>query len=460
MPSTLNSQPSSLSASTGERVWGEVSIPASPDSQPSTLNSRLSSSIDSFIAWLARVGYESYDPYDLWGTRYGLFARRLYYAKNPLGLPLIAPIVAAETLFPSVRKLFVRPQRFATADAQLLLAFLNLHSLDTGERDRRGCHSQLSTLNPQPLERARALASDLLKISIPGFSGHCWGYPFDWQNNHGLWKKNTPFITATPYCFEGFLGLFDVTGEHHYLDVAESIARFVQKDLHDTPTSETAAAGSYSPNDRSEVLNASAYRAMVLFEAARRFDQPQYRATAEKNLNFILENQREDGAWLYALDHPSERFIDHFHTCFVLKNLVKINRHLNSDSVRAAIRKGYDYYRRELFDREGFPKSFAVQPRKQLVRLEMYNFAEAITLGSLLRDDIPDAFSEAQRLAALFMERYQLRAGHFVTRVFIGGWHHTFPFLRWPQAQLFHALTNLLCALSQPSPLPGRADQG
>jgi hypothetical protein len=31
-----------------------------------------------------------------------------------------------------------------------------------------------------------------------------------------------------------------------------------------------------------------------------------------------------------------------------------------------------------------------------------------------------------------------------VTRVFRGGFRHRFPFLRWPQAQLFYALTNLL----------------
>ena len=51
---------------------------------------RLCASIHSFIRWLDRVGYESYDPYDLWGTRYGLFARRLYYEKNSFGLLLIA----------------------------------------------------------------------------------------------------------------------------------------------------------------------------------------------------------------------------------------------------------------------------------------------------------------------------------------------------------------------------------
>jgi hypothetical protein len=33
-----------------------------------------------------------------------------------------------------------------------------------------------------------------------------------------------------------------------------------------------------------------------------------------------------------------------------------------------------------------------------------------------------------------------------VTRVYLGGIKHTVPFIRWPQSQLFLALTNLLLA--------------
>ena len=403
------------------------------------LSPPLLKSIERFTVWLERTEGQSFDPYDLWGTRYGLFARRLYYRKNPIGVALVAPLLLMEMFCPGLRMALVQKQRYATADAQIALAFLNLHSISGDSRF---------------LREARQIASHLIESSIPGYSGHCWGYPFAWQYNQGLCEKNTPFITATPYCFEAFLGLFDVTGDTSYLDVARSIAEFVHKDLHDTPTSPTAAAGSYSPDDHSEVINASAYRAMVLFEAAFRFNNDAYRQTAQRNLNFILENQRADGAWLYALDHPSDRFIDHFHTCFVLKNLFKLNRRLNSDAVSAALRKGFEYYQRELFDREGLPKSFAVEPRRQIVRLEMYNFAEAITLGALIREEIPAAYDLAQRLARLLIQDYQLPEGHFVTRIYIGGFNHTMPFLRWPQAQLFYALTNLLFTLNPAAQKP------
>jgi len=261
-----------------------------------------------------------------------------------------------------------------------------------------------------------------------------------------LWKKNTPYITCTPYCFEAFLGLYDATGEQRYLDLARSITTFVYTDLKDTPMGEDAAAASYSPMDETKVVNASAYRAWVLFEADRRFNLPEYKEKAQRNLNFILQSQQPDGSWLYAVATPGEGFIDHFHTCFVLKKLFKINQGLNRPAVAEAIRKGYAYYREKLFRPDGLPKAFALEPRTQIVTLEMYNFAEAITLGALLRDFIPEAFTTAQKLATILCEKYQLADGHFVTRVYRGGFKHTFPFLRWPQAQLFYSLTNLLVA--------------
>jgi hypothetical protein len=263
--------------------------------------------------------------------------------------------------------------------------------------------------------------------------------------------KNTPHITATPYCYEFFARLFDVTEESRYGNIARSIATFVAEDLKDTPTGKDAAASSYTPYDCGKVVNASAYRAFVLADAARRFGVEAWESKAEKNVQFVLDSQQADGSWLYAIDNPKEAFIDHFHTCFVLKNLYKINRSWQREDVVQAVCKGYEWYRRELFDANDDPKLYAIAPRREIVRLEMYNFAEAISLGALLRDEMPDAFALSQTLAARLIQQYTLPAGHWVTRVYRGGRCHTLPFLRWPQAQLFYSLTSLLRARSAAS---------
>ena len=384
-----------------------------------------------FCRWLDAAGFESYDPYDIWGTKYGLFSRRLYYRVPLVGIPLIAPLLLMEMIHPSLRSVLVKKERFASADAQLALAFLNLYKVSENELY---------------LDRAVRLGADLLRTSLPGYSGHCWGYPFDWQNASGLWRKNTPFITSTPYCYEAFVGLGEASGEAKYFDVAKSIARFVHDDLNDTPTSPRAAAASYSPLVHDKVINASAYRAFVLFDAAHRFALTQYLEKAEKNLQFVLEEQRSNGSWLYAAGTETESFIDHFHTCFVLKNLFKINQHLRNAEVRQALTNGYAYYRKALFHPDGMPRYFARSPRTQIVRVETYNLAEAITLGVLLGNEFPAAIGVPRDLAGRLCREFQLPDGHFVTRVYRGGIRHTTPFLRWPQAQVFYALTSLLLA--------------
>jgi hypothetical protein len=392
---------------------------------------------DRFVEWLERHGVDGYDPYDVWGTSYGKLARRTYYSKNPVGIAMTAPLILMEIILPQIRAILVKKKRYPTADAQLGLAFLNMHEVCQRCGDARASRW---------LAKAKSLAGDLLIQSVPGFKGNCWGYPFDWQHVNGLMPKNTPHITATPYCYELFASLFDLTGERAYLDVAASISKFVFEDLKDTPTGRESAASSYTPYDQGKVVNASAYRAFVLFDAAERLGRDDYRERAMKNLRFILESQGAEGSWLYAIDNPAEAFIDHFHTCFVLKCLFKLNRHLRSPEVKNAVEKGYRWYRENLYDERDSPRSFAIAHRLQIVRLEMYNVAEAISLGVLLRSDLPDAFSLAQRLAAAFLRPNQVRRGYWVTRVYLGGIRHTFPYLRWPQSQLFLALTNLLLA--------------
>lgn len=410
-----------------------------------------------FAAWLDKSGYASYDPYDVWGSRYGRLARRLYYEKHAVGVTLTAPLILMEIVCPGLRGLFVRKDRFPTADAQLILAFLNLYEASQNQQVPNGAPAGKARQNRPTgswLAKAESLAEELLAQSVPGYSGSCWGYPFNWQNVNGLMPKGTPHITATPYCYEAFTKLFDVTGEDHYLEVARSIAEFAYQDLNDTPTGNHSAASSYTPHDHVKVVNASAYRAFLLFDAARRFQCDAFRTKAWKNLRFVLESQQADGSWLYAIDNPAEAFIDNFHTCFVLKNLYKINLHLQCADVWQAIERGYEWYRKALFDEQDNPKSFAIAPRLQIVRLEMYNIAEAITLGVLLRNDISGALAVAETLAARLIRRYGLPAGYWVTRVYLGGIKHTLPFLRWPQSQLFLALTNLLVVAQAEANVP------
>lgn len=382
-----------------------------------------------FIDWLKSYGYEGYDAYDLWATRYGVFARKVFYKNKLLGAPLVAPVALADIFFPGVRRLFTKRKSYATSDAHFLLGFLNLYEATGDERY---------------LAEAKTLAGSLLASSVYGFSGDCWGYPFDWQNNRGLWKKGTPFITVTPYAFEAFLALYEATGEKKHLDIALSSARFALNDLRVTWQEGDAEATSYSPLDDTRIVNANAYRAFVLAEAFSRSGNEAFMKAARRNIAFILKAQKPDGSWLYAEGNPKDAFIDHFHTCFVLKNLYKANRHLKSSEVDRAIERGLTFYHSALFDAEGMPKPYAAGKKAGIVKIEMYDVAEAISLGVLMRGSFPANYGKAVRLARRLND-YQHAKGFFATRVYSWGPQYS-PYVRWPQAQLFYSLTEVMKA--------------
>src|SRR6185369_9644648 len=113
------------------------------------------------------------------------------------------------------------------------------------------------------------------------------------------------------------------------------------EDIKDYPFSTTASTSSYTPFDRGGVINASAYRGLLLTRASLDFDDKRYMTIAERNVNFVLENQRPDGSWYYAID--SRDFVDHFHTCFVLKALAQLDQLKPNAAYRDAIGRGVDY---------------------------------------------------------------------------------------------------------------------
>jgi hypothetical protein len=389
-------------------------------------------SIRQFLDWLGHNGTAGFDPYDLWSTGYGVNARRLFYKYGRAAAVASAPLLFAEKLFPEAARRSIEKKQYATSHAHLILGLLNLHAVPAFGGDH--------------LTHAKKLGGELDDLKIKGYSGDCWGYPFNWENRRGLWPKDTPLITVTPYGFEANLALYDVTNDESYLDRARSVVEFAVNDLNLIERLDGSAASSYSPLDRSLVINASAYRAFVLITGGRIFANKKADDIGQRLIQFVINRQRADRSWPYALETKGDDFVDHFHTCFVLKNLAKVYAVNGAPEILKAIEKGYAYYENELFYDDGLPRPFSVGGDRSL-KYNLYDFAEAINLGVVLREQIPQAFDRALSVARAVAEKFQLPDGHFMTAVDKLGLRKKLAFIRWPQAQLFHALTSLLRTL-------------
>jgi hypothetical protein len=220
-----------------------------------------------------------------------------------------------------------------------------------------------------------------------------------------------------------------------------SIARHALEDIKDYPVSPAASTCSYTPFDKGGVVNAGAYRAFLLASASIDLKQELYWKIGEGNLNFVLEAQRPDGSWYYSTEGQRD-FVDHFHTCFVLKALVKIDRLKPSVRCRRAIDMGIEYYLANLLDKDGLPKPFSKAPRMTVYRRELYDYAECINLCVLLRERLPEMAGVLERVIEDAFTRWVKSDGSFRARELWLGWDNV-PMHRWAQSQMFRSLSLL-----------------
>jgi len=404
--------------------------PSAPTrSSPPPAPQAVRAALDRFVVWLDGYGETSQDHQDFFASRVGRAAKSLYYKHPRLGTVAVLPMVACEAFAPWTRKYFYPRMRLPIADAHYAMGFAHLHRL---------------TGNPKHLERARHFLEVLKQSRCPGYDDRWgWGYPFDWQTKGGILARGTPLITTTPYCYEAFADVHAIDPRPEWRDALHAIAEHCLLDYRDIVLSPGVATCTYTPTGGERVVNASAYRAYTLFRAWKEFGDERYRTAAEPNLRFVLQCQLEDGSWPYAVD-GKRPFVDHFHTCFVMKALAKIEALTGDAACTRALQTGIAYYLQYLFDDEGLPKPFARAPRLTVYRRELYDCAECINLGVLLRGRFYELDQAVDRTVTEMIERWQLPTGSFRSRKLLLSWDNV-PMHRWGQSEVFRALALYSC---------------
>ena len=390
---------------------------------------RVADVLSNFTRWLDGYGETSRDHQSFFAGPIGGAAKQLYYRHKLLGTAAVAPMIFFEAFLPTARRFFHKRTRFPIADAHYAMGFAFLHQV---------------TGTAEYLERAIHFLRELQRSRAPGFKEYCWGYPFDWVTRNGVIKPQTPFITSTPYVYEAFLQVHEMEPREEWWVVMESIARHAANDIQDVRVSERASSCTYSPFDEPGVINASAYRAFLLTSAGQLFGEERYLQTAARNLAFVLENQNPDGSWFYATDGVRD-FVDHFHTCFVMKALAKMHSLTGDVAILEALKRGVDYYLLNLFDADGLPKPFAKAPRLTVYKRELYDCAESINLCLLLENRFPVLRERVEVVVAGILRDWIKPDGSFRSRQLKLGWDNV-PMHRWAQSQMFRSLAFYLCA--------------
>jgi hypothetical protein len=275
-----------------------------------------------------------------------------------------------------------------------------------------------------------------------GYSGHCWGYPYDWQDVGFFAPSGMPNCVVTCFVARGFLHGYKITGEPSYLEIAKSACSFLLKDLTILYDSPDMMCISYAPVDMHwVVMDTSALAAVVLAEVSQHDDDTSLKLQARRLMNYVVDKQTDYGAWYYS--HPatdSHITHDNYHTGFILDAILDYTDATKDFSFLPNYHKGIKFYQEHLFLPNGAPKWM----HDKIYPHDVHGSAQGIITFSKAARFGEGYLAMAERIADWVIENlYNSREGHFYYQ---RGrfWTKQFTLMRWCNAWMAWAIASLL----------------
>jgi hypothetical protein len=391
-------------------------------------DSIIEQAFNELLSWCRQQNYAGYDPFDALNSR--VFqstpfrhsrAARLLWTQAFKRLPL------------NLRALALVPRQ-QNAKGLALFALAALAN-----------HRRLKTIETETDARDRL--DELLLTRIEGYSGAAWGYNFDWQSRNFFAPRGTPTIVPTAFAARAFIEAYQAFADEKYLSIARSSCDFILNDLKRTIATDSELCFSYSPSDNTQIFNASLLAAETLASVGNLTGETELFDLAQRTVNYVIRNQREDGSWGYGAQ-PGQEWVDSFHTGYVLLSLARIanacDRKVEAgQTTRASLKRGYSFWRERFFLADGWPKYYD----DSLYPADAHAAATAIVTLVELRDLDDDALALARTIAGWTFRNLRDDSGFFYyqRRRF---YTIRTPYMRWTQAWMLYALARLLEQIS------------
>jgi len=289
-------------------------------------------------------------------------------------------------------------------------------------------------------DKAVACLDWLAANKAPGFEDHSWGKMFDFASRGGRQARFEPITVWTSLTGFAFLDAYEILGDGKYLEVADSVCRWILK----VPRTLSGSGFciNYLPSQTEcTIHNQSMLAAAMLTRTARHTGNPEYLTVAAGAIRYTCARQLPDGSWYYG-EHPTYHWIDNFHTGYNLDAL-RIYIDLTGDrTFEPELRRGFAFYKTHFFEASGCPKYF----HDRTYPIDSQCASQSIDTLAFFSDYDEDALALAVRVAKWTIAHMQDPSGYFYFM------RYPFfvlkpPMIHWAQATTYKALLSLALKL-------------
>lgn len=369
----------------------------------------------------------TYDPYDVWQTNLGFKVKNLYNNNKNIGLMPAGILTLVDLYVNNKRRYFYSKQEYPIVRALAAQILINLYKIEKKEAY---------------LEYSKKHIQWLIENACNGYSGYCWGLGFKYPVLKGvIYTENTPLATMTPYVLEALHMYCSVTKDTGIQEIILSIFNYLENDLKIMYEDDYVLATSYGPLKDRTVVNAVSYTMYSYALLSHYYLKNNDKKLAENKINklygFIKKHQMQNGSWLYSTDGGS--FIDCFHSCFVVKNIIKTNQLVDLRESESIIDSAYKYIKDAFYDDESrLYRRFSRANKIGLIKLDLYDNAEMMNLAVLLKD-----WEVVEHVASRINDVFCAN-GNIYSQINITGRRINCNTLRWAIMPLLHAHSSYL----------------
>jgi len=336
-------------------------------------------------------------------------------------------IIKAEFFHPLLLRKIFRVKKAINAKAMGLFAdgYLNLYRV---------------TKKHSYLEKAEEAIGWLDENYSVGYSGKCWGYPFDWQSRIFI-PKGTPSSVVSATIGNAYWNFYNFTGDEKYLKTCKSICTFFMQDLNIDRIEKNTFCFSYTPLDGFHVHNANLFVAEFLIRVGEEIRNEQFLVTGSKAVNYALREQNADGSLCYwGKDQDDDCRVDHYHSGFEIRCLHSIWKHRGEEELYRAVKRYYRFYLNNFFEDKTIPK---LTPQNKYP-VNIHSCAEAVLCNATLAKDFPIGREYLVNTTRWISENMQDATGYFYYMIHnLNGikWKVKVPYIRWGQAWMLKGLS-------------------